>query len=274
MRDLGYIEGESFVLETRDSVDRLQQPADGAAYMAALPVDLFLAQGSPGVLAAQQATRTIPIVMVISTDPIGEGHVDTLARPGGMVTGLSAMTRELGGKRLELLKLAVPTLSHPAILWSPADPAMPASFAEVRTAAQILGLTLQSLEVDDARDLAPAFAVAVRDGVDGLLVLPTGFIIRNRQAIVDLAAAYRLPAMYPYRDFVIDGGLMNYGPSFVAMFRRAAYYVDRILKGTKPADLPIEQPMTFDFVVNMKTARELSITFPREILLQVTEVIQ
>jgi putative tryptophan/tyrosine transport system substrate-binding protein len=275
LREHGWVEGQNIVIESRASPSRQDLPTDRlAAELVALPVDVIVTQGTPPTLAAMQATSSIPIVMAISVDPVGEGHVASLARPGGHVTGQSVMTRELSGKRLELLQDAVPGISRVAVLWAPADPGMGPTFAEVEAAARRLGVDLQSLEVAGPEDFDRAFAVAAAEHADALLVLPTGFILRGRQRIVELAAAHRLPAMYPYREHVEAGGLMNYGPNVRDMFRRAATYVDKILKGAKPADLPVEQPMTFSLVINAKTAQALGLTIPPHVLLQATEVLQ
>jgi putative tryptophan/tyrosine transport system substrate-binding protein len=273
MRDLGHVEGQSFALE--DSARQLPGNAtERAAKLASLPVDLFLVQGTGTTRAAQAASSTTPVVMAVISDAVGDGAVPSLGKPGGNVTGLSNLNRELTGKRIELLKEIVPGGTRVAVLWSPADPALPPIFAEAQTAAGALGLQVQSLEAVSPTGLSAAFEAAAREHADALLVVTTGFVVEARQQIVNLAATHRLPAMYSYRDFVEVGGLVNYGPSFVGMYRRAAYFVDRILKGAKPADLPVEQPREFEFVLNLKTAQALGLTIPQHVLLQATEIIQ
>ena len=240
-----------------------------------LKVDVIVVEGhTPAIQAAKQATRTIPIVMGVSGDPVKTGLVESLARPGGNVTGLSLLTTELAPKRLELLKEAVPTLARVAVLWNAANPVKVLDWHETQAAASALGLQLQSLEVRGPPDFAGAFDAATRDRADALVVLPDGLINSHRQQIVDFAMARSLPGMYPYREFVEAGGLMSYAPSYVNLFRRAAVYVDRILQGTKPADLPVEQPTKFELVLNRKTAQALGITFPPTLLVLADEVIK
>jgi putative ABC transport system substrate-binding protein len=277
LREYGYLEGQNLVLERRfdNGLDeRLPGLADD---LVQLPVDVIVAAASNAVLAAKSATPTIPIVIVHSGDPVALGLVASLARPGGNVTGLSSVSRMLSGKRLELLRALIPGGSRVAFLWnileSGPSPALTLFFQETATAAPALGLELQAVPVRTADDLEQALDAATAEGAAALLVPLSPFLLENRARIIDLAAKHRLPAMYPVEDFAEAGGLMAYGPSLTGLYRRAAYYVDRILKGAKPADLPVEQPMTFEFIVNMKTARELGITFPNEIMLQVTEVI-
>jgi putative ABC transport system substrate-binding protein len=233
-----------------------------------------VAQSTTASRAAQQASVTIPVVMAFSSDPVRAGLVATLARPGENVTGLASLTGQLGGKRLELLKDTVPSLARVAMLWNPEIVERENEFAETAAAAQALGLGLQSVEVRHGGDLEYAFESIPQDRADALFLPNNPITNRYRSEIVDFSTEHRLPIMSNRREFVAAGSLMSYGPNYAELNRRAAYYVDRILKGAKPADLPIEQPMTFDFVVNMKTARELGIIFPNEILLQVTEVIQ
>jgi putative tryptophan/tyrosine transport system substrate-binding protein len=273
LAELGYTEGQDIAIEQRAADGHADRLPELAAELVRLPVDIMVAAGDPAIRAAQQADDTIPIVMAASRDPVSEGFVNSLAQPGGNVTGLSFFDAQLGGKRLELLKEAVPTVSLVGILGtSTQNP----EYRVDEEIAGALGVQLQLLEVRSPHDLAAAFDEATRVRVDALIVggggSPTNFAYASW--IVDEALKKRLPLMAERRDFVQAGGLMAYGPSIPDLWRRAAYYVDRILKGAKPADLPVEQPMRFDFVVNMKTARELGITFPPEILLQVTEVIQ
>jgi putative tryptophan/tyrosine transport system substrate-binding protein len=273
LRELGYIEGHNLALDWRLAEGDPDRLAALAAELVRAEVDVTVAFGDVGIRALKNATSTVPIVMVLSRDPVGAGFVASLARPGGNVTGLSAIRGQLASKRLELLKETIPGAARVAVLWNPgAD--LAAEFRETEAAAQTLGLQLQSLEVRGEDDFERAFAEAIGERADALVLLADFLTTGNAERIVPLAARSRLPTMYEYREWVSTGGLMAYGPSQVDQVRRAAYYVDRILKGAKPADLPVEQPMTFDFVVNMKTARELGITFPNEIMLQVTEVIE
>jgi putative tryptophan/tyrosine transport system substrate-binding protein len=271
LRDHGYVDGQNLIIEHRYVEGRSDGLSTLAAELVGLPVDIiFAAGGTPTAIAARQATRTIPIV-VAAGDLVGTGLVASLPRPGGKITGLSLLHVPLTGKRLELLKQTVPAVSRVAAL----GPRTSLSeFEEAEAAAPSLGLQLHLFDVSSPEDVEAAIDAASGAGVDALLLLlsPVGVAIAPRMA--ELAAARRLPMMAPDARAVRAGGLISYGPNIAAMYHRTAYYVDRILKGAKPADLPVEQPMTFDFVVNMKTARELGITFPNEIMLQVTEVIQ
>jgi ABC-type uncharacterized transport system substrate-binding protein len=275
LHHLGYVEGQNVAIEYRWAADRDDQLPRLAAELVQLKVDVIVVEGhTPVIQAAKQATSTIPIVMGVSGDPVKMGLVESLARPGGNVTGLSLLTPELAPKRLELLKEAVPTLARVAVLWNAANPVKVLDWHETQAAASTLGLQLQSLEVRGPPDFDGAFDAATRDRADALVVLPDGLINSHRKQILDFAMASRLPGMYPYREFVDAGGLMSYAPSYVDLFRRAAVYVDRILQGTKPADLPVEQPTKFELVLNMKTAQALRITFPPTLLILADEVIR
>ena len=274
LRGLGYVEGQNLVVEYRYADEEGEQFPALAAELVQLPVDVLVVGSTPGIKAAQQVTGTIPLVMPTSgADPVAQGLVASLAHPGGNLTGLSAMDPQLSGKRLELLTQAVSGAKRVAVLM-PSNPNDPLRWAETQAAASALSIALQALEVRSPDELAGAFEAAARERAEALLVVRSPLTHAQLPRIAELAARGRLPAMYEGRDFVAVGGLMAYGPNQPAMFRRAAAYVDKILKGAKPADLPIEQPMTFDFLVNLKTARELGITFPNEIMLQVTEVIE
>jgi|RhiMetdeSRZDD1v2_1073273.scaffolds.fasta_scaffold173492_2 putative ABC transport system substrate-binding protein len=275
LHHLGYVEGQNVAIEYRWAADRDDQLPRLAADLVQLKVDVIVVEGhTPAIQAAKQATSTIPIVMGVSGDPVKMGLVESLARPGGNVTGLSLLTPELAPKRLELLKEAVPTLAHVAVLWNAANPVKVLDWHETQAAASALGLQLQSLEVRGPTDFAGAFDAATRDRADALVVLPDGLINSHRKQIVDFALASRLPGMYPSREFVDAGGLMSYAPSYVALFRRAAVYVARILQGVKPADLPVEQPTKFELVLNRKTAQALGITFPPTLLVLADEVLR
>jgi putative ABC transport system substrate-binding protein len=266
LRDLGYAEGQNLAFEWRYSEGQAERFADLAADLVRLQVDVIVTMGTPAALAAKQATQTIPIVMVYVADPVGTGLVASLARPGGNLTGVSDMATDLSSKRLELLKEAVPTLSRLAVLWNAADPGMVLRFHEIAAAARVLGVTLQSLEVRSPQDFAPAFTAITRERPDALFVVAEVLTLAHRCEVLDFAAQHRLPAMYEFGLFARDGGLMAYGPKLTDAFQRGAYYVDRILKGTKPADLPVEQPMNFELVVNFKTAEALGLTLPPDLL--------
>jgi putative ABC transport system substrate-binding protein len=273
LRELGYAEGQNIVIEWRFAEDA-DQFLELAAELVRLPTDIIVAKSDQAAHAAKAATSAIPIVAVPVADPVGQGLVASLARPGGNLTGLSTLSDRLAGKRLELLKESVPEVSRAAAFWNATNPGIARQFRESQDAAQVLGLELQSLEVRSPDDLDGAFEAAIKGRAGVLIELPD--LPKHRRGdIIDFAAKSRLPTMVGSggREDVAAGGLMWYGPRYANLYRRAADFVDKILKGTNPADIPVEQPMYFDFVVNMKTAQALGITFPNEILLQVTEVI-
>ena len=275
LRQLGYIEEQNLRIEYRWAGDRDDQLSKIAAELVHLNVDVIVVEGhTPAIKAAKDATRTIPIVMAVSGDPVGTELVDSLARPGGNVTGLTILTPDLAGKRLELLKEAVPSLGRVAAIWNAANPAKLLDWRETQVAAEKLGLTLQSLEVRRPADFDRVFDAETRDRADGLVVFSDGLINGHRQPILDFAARTRLPAMYPYREFVADGGLMSYAPSYPDLFRQAAVDVDKILKGTKPADIPVEQPTKFELVINVKTAQAMGVTVPEALLARADKVIE
>lgn len=274
LRELGYVEGHHVTIEARSTVRRLDLLPDLAANLVLLKVDVVVAAGDPAIEAVKHATGTIPIVMVASADPVGSGLVASLARPAGNLTGLSALSPELSGKRLQLLREALPGVVRVAVLWNPADPAKALALRELERAAQALGVQLHLLEVRGPDDFEPAFAIMTRERAEALMALGDPLTVSYRPQIVDLAAQHRLPAMYDLREFVDAGGLMAYGPSLRALFRRAAYYVDRILKGAKPSDLPVEQPTQFELILNLKTAQALGLTLPPSLLLSADEVIR
>jgi putative ABC transport system substrate-binding protein len=276
LRELGYVEGQNLVIEWRFAEGRLERLPELAAELAQLPVDvLVVAGGEPVIRAAQQATYTIPLVFAGQSDPVGVGSVASLAQPGGNLTGLNTFSVELYGKRLELLKELVPQVARIAALVNPSNPGTARAVREVERAAHALGVQLHIVEVRSPDAFEPALAAITSAGVDALLVLTDPLTLeRHVSAIVALVRQTRLPAMYPWRSYVEAGGLMVYGASLPDIHRRAAYYVDRILKGTKPADLPVEQPTTFELVINLKTAKELGLTIPPSLLFQATEVIR
>jgi putative ABC transport system substrate-binding protein len=266
LRDLGYAEGQNLAIEWRYSEGKAERFADLAAELVRLQVDLIVTMSTPAALAAKQATQTIPIIMVYVADPVGTGLVASLARPGGNLTGVSDMATDLSAKRLELLKEAVPTLSRVAVLWNAADPGMVLRFREIEVAARALGVTLQSREVRSPQDFDQAFTAIIQERPDALFVVAEVLTLAHRCQVLDFAAQNRLPAIYEFGVFAQDGGLMAYGPKLTDTFQRGAYYVDRILKGTKPADLPVEQPMNFELVVNLKAADALGLTLSPNIL--------
>ena len=274
LRDLGYVEGQNILIEYRWAEGKYERFPALIAELIALKVDVIVTAGTPAALAVKKATTSIPLVMAAVGDPIGVGLVASLARPGGNVTGLSAIAPELEGKRLELLREVVPKLSHIAVLWNPDNPFQPGSLKETRAAAQVLGIKVQLLGVRTAEDFPAAFAAILKERPDALLVLADRIFLHNRARIVDFEAKRRLPGMYPYRELVEAGGLMSFGPSYADMHRRAATYVDKILKGAKPADLPVEQPTKFDLVINLKTAKALGLTIPPSLLGRADEAIQ
>jgi ABC-type uncharacterized transport system substrate-binding protein len=274
LRDLGYVEGQNITIEYRFSEGQYERLPDLAADLVRLKVDVIVAPATQNVLVAKQATRTIPIVMTGAGDPVGNGLVASLARPGGNVTGLSILAFETVGKQLELLKEIVPGFSRVAVLGNPTTQMYSAWLGEVKVAARSLGVQLQILEARGPDNFESAFAAMTRERVGALLVPTDGMFLLHRTRIVELAAKSRLPAMYGTKEYVDVGGLMVYGASLRDNFRRAATYVDKILKGTKPADLPVEQPTTFEFVINLKTAKALGLTIPPSVLARADEIIQ
>lgn len=274
LRELGYVEGQNLVVVYRwADGDTARLPAL-AGELVRLRVDVLVAATNPAVLAARRATSTIPIVFAASSDPVGTGLVASLAHPGGNVTGLSLVTPELSGKRLQLLRETLPQLARVALLWNAGDPGMADRVTETKAAARQLGVTLHVEWVRDLAGLDRAFATLAQARPDAFLTTVEPFTGDHRQRIVAFAAQQRLPAMYEERDFVDAGGLMAYGPNLAANYRRAATYVDKILKGTKPADLPVEQPTRFELVINLKTAQALGLTIPQSVLIRAEEVIR
>ncbi len=274
LHELGYNEGANIVLEYRYAEGKLERLPGLAADLVKVPVNVIVTATSPAIHAARQATTTIPIVFAVSGNPLATGYVASLARPGGNVTGLSIMADDLSAKRLELLRETVARVSRIAVLWNPDNGDMQSRMKEVRTAAKTLGVIIQSLEVRVPDDFAKAFAWEAQDRADALLVMADPLTIFHRDRIVEDAARLRLPAIYEVGAFVRVGGLLSYGPSISENFRRAATYVDKILKGAKPADLPVEQPTKFELVINLKTAKALGLTIPQSVLIRADEVIQ
>jgi putative ABC transport system substrate-binding protein len=275
MRERGYIEGQNFVVERRYTEGRAEGALALAAELVSLKPDLIVAVGPLGVRAAKQATSAIPIVMVYVLDPVGGGLVDSLARPGGHVTGVMfGAGLEIVGKYLELLKEAVPKVSRVAVLSNPASPSNAGYLSEAQAAARVLGMTLQFYDVRDPEEFEGAFAAMTKGRAGGLVVLPHPLTFVHARQIADLAAKSRLPAVFAFRESVETGGLMAYAANAPDMFRRAATYVDKILKGAKPADLPVEQSTKFELVINLKTAKALGLTIPQSVLVRADEVIR
>ncbi len=272
LRDLGYIEGQNIAVEYRFAEGQYERLPQLAADLVGLRVEVIVTAGQNAARAARQQTPTIPIV--VAAGGSWDGLAASLARPGGNVTGLSFLSPELGGKRLALLREAVPTATRVAVLVNVATPSPPLQWAAVREAAGRLGVTLLRVEFRRAREFAGAFQAAARQGGRAVLTFRDAVVEANRARILALAAKHRLPAMYEQRDFVEAGGFLAYGPSLPDLFRRAATYVDKILKGAKPGDLPIEQPVKFELAVNLKVAKTLGLTVPQSVLLQADEVIQ
>jgi len=265
------------VIEYRYSGGKFDRLPALAAELVALKVDVIVASSTPAALAAKQATRTLPIVFAAAGDPVASGLVTSLARPGGNVTGLAVLAPELVGKCLELLTQAVPGVSRVAVLWYPGGHGERTEkniLTGAEVAGRALGVRLQFVETRGPADFDGAFAEMTRARAGALTVLPSNMLINERRRLVDLAAKNRLPAVYGSREFVDAGGLMAYGPNFADMFRRAATYVDRILKGAKPADLPVEQPTKFELVINLKTAKALGLTIPQSLLLRADQIIE
>jgi len=277
LRDLGYVESRNLVIEYRSAEGKSERLPALAAELVALKVDVIVAPNTPAALAAKQATRTLPIVFIGVGDPVTSGLVISLARPGGNVTGLSVLSPELVGKWLELLKQAVPGVSRVAALWQPGamdERSETEMFKGAEVAAQALGVRLQFVEARGPADFERAFSDMTRARAGALTVRPAPMFVSERRRLVDLAAKNRLPAVYAWREFVDAGGLMAYGPNLADLYRRAATYVDKILKGAKPGDLPVEQPTKFELVVNLKTAKTLGLTIPPSVLGRADQVIE
>ncbi len=274
LRRHGWVPGGNLVIESRVADGALERLPALAAELVALRVDAIVAVAGPETAAARQATRTIPIIFIVHGDPVGSGDVAGLARPGGNVTGLGQMAPEVAAKQLELLKQIVPKATRIAVLWNVANPTKASDWRAVKASAQALGVALQSREVRREADFAESFAAMRRDRPDALLTLVDPLTLAKRAAIVDFAAAARLHAMYPLRTFVDAGGLVSYGAELTDLFRRAARHVDKVLRGTKPADLPVEQATTFELVINLRAARAIGLEFPPSLRLRADQVIE
>ena len=274
LRDLGWIEGRNIKIEYRYAEGRIDRLPVLAADLVRLKVDLIVTSVTPDALAAKNATQVIPIVMAAAGDVTVTGLVASLARPGGNITGLSQMNPELAGKRLELLREIVPNLTRVAVLWNPEDTISALTWKEIQLPARGSGIELHSLEVRSPSDIGKAFEGATRVRAGALAIMPSPVFVTNLRRLADLAVRNRLPSIFHVPDFVVAGGLVAYGPNRSDLFRRAATYVDRILKGAKPGDLPVEQPTKFELTINMKTAKALGLPIPQSILLRADQVIE
>ena len=275
LKELGYVEGKNISIEYRGAEGDTGRIPSLVFELVQLKVDILVAPVLPAIRAAKQATRTIPLIMVISEDPVAAGLVDSLGRPGGNITGLTRLQRELSGKRLELLAQAIPGITRIAVLRDAESPSAAIAFKEYETAAQALKLQLQSFEVRGTKpDLDGAFQDAATRRVSALITVTNANILRNQERVAELAVRNRLPSMFEGHTWVEAGGLMSYSTNDLEIYRRAATYIDKILKGTKPGDLPIEQPTKFEFVINLKTAKQLGLTIPQNVLARADKVIK
>jgi putative ABC transport system substrate-binding protein len=274
LRDLGYLEGQNILIEYRWAEGQYERFPALIAELIALKIDVIVTAGTPATKAVKKATTSVPLVMVAVGDPVATGIVASLRRPGGNITGLTSMSEDLEGKRLELLREVLPTVSRVAVLWNPDNQSLLAELKEIRAAAQVLGMKVQALEVRTPGELEETFKAIVRERPRALLVMADRFFLQNRQRIMDFATKQRLPGVYAYRELVEAGGLMSFGPSYPGMHRRAATYVDKLLRGVSPADLPVERPTKFDLVINLKTAKALGLTIPPSLLQRADQVIE
>jgi putative ABC transport system substrate-binding protein len=270
LRSLGWIEGKNIAIERRYANERYTQLPDIAAELVRLKVDVIVVRDSVAIAHAAQATKTIPIVVVVSSDPVAQGLIDSLARPGGNTTGLTNISPQLSGKRLELLKEVVPGASRVAVIGPRAD----TRANELHSVAHHLGIQLQALQVQKSDQFVNAFEAAIKGRSNALIVQPSPLTNYHQKEIVGLAAKHRLRAMYGVNRYVVRGGLMSYGPNIAELHHRAAYYVDKILKGTKPADLPVEQPTKFEFFINLNAAKQIDLTIPPNVLARADSVIK
>ena len=274
LRELGYVEGKNIVIEWRSAEGKFDRLPELAAELVRLKVDVIVSPGPTVTRPVKEATSTIPIVMAQDTDPVGSGFVASLARPGGNITGLATLSPEISGKQLELLKEIVPKLSRVAVIGNSTNPGDAQALRETVLAAGAFGVYLQYLDVLDPKDLETVFRAATKGRADALLVLGNPALNAQRTQVVNLAVKHRLPATYARPEFIEAGGLMTYGTSYNDLFRRAATYVDKILKGAKPADLPVEQPTKFEFVINLKAAKQIGLTIPQTVLMRADKVIR
>jgi len=274
LRDLGYVEGRNVLIEYRWAEGRYERLPTLIAELIALKADVIVTAGTPATLAVKKATTTVPLVMVAVGDPVGTGIVPSLSQPGGNITGLTSISPELDGKRLELLREIIPDISHFAMLWNADSPLQFVGERRTQAAAEVLHMKVLSLGVRNEEGLEKAFATIAKEQPGALLVLADRLFLHHRARIMEFAGKHRLPGVYAYRELVEAGGLMSFGPNYADMHRRAAYFVDRILKGARPAELPVERPATFELVVNLKAAKVLQLTIPQSVLVRATELIK
>ncbi len=274
LRDLGYVEGRNVLIEYRWAEGKYDRFPALIGELLALKVAVIVTAGTPATLAVKKATTSVPLVMTAVGDPVGTGIVPSLSHPGGNITGLTAISTEMDAKRLELLREVVPSVSYIALLWNAGSPLQVLAEKQVQAAAQVLRMRVLSFGVKTEEEIKSALAVMARERPDALLVLADRLLLHHRALIMDFATRHRLPGVHAYRELVEAGGLMSFGPSYADMHKRAAYFVDRILKGAKPGDLPVERPSTFELVINLKVAKALGLTIPQSVLLRGTEVIQ
>jgi putative tryptophan/tyrosine transport system substrate-binding protein len=274
LRELGYIEGQNIIVDYRSAEGKADRLSDLAAEFARLKPDLIVSAGPTVTRVLKQATRTIPIVMAQDTDPVGNGFVANLARPGGNITGLATLSPELSGKRLELVKEIIPRLSRVAVFGTSTQPGTAESVKELETAARALALQLEYFELRNSKDVDNSFETAAQRRIQAVVTLQSPVVSAQRKQIAELANKNRLPVIYSDRQYASSGGLISYGVSAADLWRRAAYYVDKILKGAKPADLPVEQPTKFELVINLKTAKQIGLTIPPNVLARADRVIK
>jgi putative ABC transport system substrate-binding protein len=274
LSELGYVEGKNIVIEYRFAEGKLDRFPALASELVRLKVDVVLTGGPIATRSAKQATATIPIVMAYDDDPVGSGFVTSLARPGGNITGLSTLAPEISGKQLELLKEVVPKVSRVAVLGNAIQPGNPQALREINLVADAFGVQLQYLEIQAPKDIETAFQAASKGRADAILVMASPITFSQRRQVADLAVKVRLPTIYSRPEYVEDGGLVFYGVSYTDLFRRAATYVDKILKGTKPNELPVEQPKKFEFIINLKAANQIGLTIPPNVLVRADKVIK
>ena len=274
LRDLGYVEGRNVLIEYRWAEGKYDRFPALIGELLALKVAVIVTAGTPATLAVKKATTSVPLVMLAVGDPVGTGIVPSLSHPGGNITGLTAISTEMDAKRLELLREVVSSVSYIALLWNAGSPLQVLAEKQVQAAAQVLRMRVLSLGVKTEEEIKSALAVMARERPDALLVLADRLLLHHRALIMDFATRHRLPGVHAYRELVEAGGLMSFGPSYADMHKRAAYFVDRILKGAKPGDLPVERPRTFELVINLKAAKALGLTIPQSVLLRGTEIIQ
>ena len=274
LRENGYVEGRNLVVEYRWADGKYDRFPALIGELLALKVAVIVTAGTPAALAVKKATSSVPLVMIAVGDPVGTGLVPSLSQPGGNITGVTSIAAEMEGKRLELLREVVPAVSHIAVVWNAANPIQVIQEKSVQASAQVLKMKVLSLPVRTAAEIDAALGTMARDRPDALLVLADRLLLHHRTRLMDFAVRQRLPGVYAYRELVEAGGLMSYGPSYEDMHRRAGYFVDRILKGANPGDLPVERPAKFDLVVNLKSAKALGLAIPQSVLLRTTDVIQ